>query len=83
VVKLKAFSKFENTSEALEAATLLIDSKPSKGLRKFLRVHCDGETLAVADSKLGNIIKEKLVFGNLLMIAILDCILVSLLFKLE
>uniref|UniRef100_A0A2N9IZK5 Nop domain-containing protein n=1 Tax=Fagus sylvatica TaxID=28930 RepID=A0A2N9IZK5_FAGSY len=60
VVKLKAFSKFENTSEALEAATLLIDGKPSKGLRKFLRVHCDGETLAVADSKLGNIIKEKL-----------------------
>ncbi|KAL5566974.1 hypothetical protein UlMin_030138 [Ulmus minor] len=60
VVKLKAFSKFENTSEALEAATLLIDSKPSKGLRKFLRAHCDGDTLAVADSKLGNIIKEKL-----------------------
>ncbi|XP_048336076.2 probable nucleolar protein 5-2 [Ziziphus jujuba] len=60
VVKLKAFSKFENTSEALEAATLLIDSKPSKGLRKFLRTHCDGEALAVADSKLGNIIKEKL-----------------------
>ncbi|KAH0634194.1 hypothetical protein KY290_037619 [Solanum tuberosum] len=60
VVKLKAFSKFENTSEALSAATLLIDSKPSKGLRKFLKAHCDGETLAVADSKLGNAIKEKL-----------------------
>ncbi|KAM2089573.1 hypothetical protein ACFX1T_033497 [Malus domestica] len=60
VVKLKAFSKFENTSEALEAATLLIDSKPSKGLRKFLKAHCSGETLAVSDSKLGNIIKEKL-----------------------
>lgn len=60
-MKLKAFSKFENTSEALSAATLLIDSKPSKGLRKFLRAHCDGETLAVADSKLGNAIKEKLV----------------------
>lgn len=60
VVKLKAFSKFENTTEALSAATLLIDSKPSKGLRKFLRTHCDGETLAVADSKLGNAIKEKL-----------------------
>ncbi|KAI8028343.1 putative nucleolar protein 5-1 [Camellia lanceoleosa] len=60
VVKLKAFSKFENTSEALSAATLLIDSKPSKGLRKFLRAHCDGEALAVADSKLGNAIKEKL-----------------------
>ncbi|KAL6966237.1 Ribosomal RNA processing protein 1 A [Sarracenia purpurea var. burkii] len=60
VVKLKAFSKFDNTSEALSAATLLIESKPSKGLRKFLRAHCDGEALAVADSKLGNAIKEKL-----------------------
>ncbi|XP_077240539.1 putative nucleolar protein 5-2 [Tasmannia lanceolata] len=60
VVKLKAFTKFDNTAEALSAATLLIDSKPSKGLRKFLRAHCDGETLAVADSKLGNAIKEKL-----------------------
>ncbi|KAG1326284.1 putative nucleolar protein 5-2 [Cocos nucifera] len=60
VVKLKAFSKFENTADALSAATLLIDGKPSKGLRKFLRAHCDGETLAVADSKLGNAIKEKL-----------------------
>ncbi|KAF5764057.1 hypothetical protein HanRHA438_Chr15g0699861 [Helianthus annuus] len=60
VVKLKAFSKFENTSEALSAATLLVESKPNKGLRKFLRAHCDGESLAVADSKLGNVIKEKL-----------------------
>lgn len=60
-MKLKAFTKFENTSEALSAVTLLIDSKPSKGLRKFLRTHCDGETLAVADSRLGNIIREKLV----------------------
>ncbi|KAL2506118.1 putative nucleolar protein 5-1 [Abeliophyllum distichum] len=60
VVKLKAFSKFENTSEALSAATLLIDSKPSKGLRKFLRAHCESDVLAVADSKLGNAIKEKL-----------------------
>ncbi|XP_042478798.1 probable nucleolar protein 5-2 [Macadamia integrifolia] len=60
MVKLKAFSKFENTAEALSAATLLIDGKPTKSLRKFLRAHCDGETLAVADSKLGNIIKEKL-----------------------
>jgi len=61
VVKLKAFNKFANTSEALEAATLLIDGKASKGLRKFLRVHCENETLGVAESKLGNIIKEKLV----------------------
>ncbi|GKV40395.1 hypothetical protein SLEP1_g48048 [Rubroshorea leprosula] len=59
-VKLKAFSKFENTAEALEAATKLIDGAPSKGLRKFLKAHCEGETLGVADSKLGNAIKEKL-----------------------
>ncbi|KAI3933808.1 hypothetical protein MKW92_020448, partial [Papaver armeniacum] len=60
IVKLKAFTKFENTAEALSTATLLIDSKPSKGLRKFLKAHCDGERLGVADSKLGNAIKEKL-----------------------
>lgn len=60
VVKLKAFSKFENTAEALTAATMLVDSKPSKGLRTFLRHECEGEILAVADSKLGNAIKEKL-----------------------
>lgn len=61
MVKLKAFSKFENTAEALEAAAKLIESTPNKGLRKFLRAHCEGEILAVADSKLGNAIKEKLV----------------------
>lgn len=33
VVKLKAFSKFENTTEALAAATALVDSKLSKGKR--------------------------------------------------
>ncbi|KAF9670041.1 hypothetical protein SADUNF_Sadunf13G0027200 [Salix dunnii] len=60
VVKLKAFSKFENTSEALEAATKIIEGSTSKGLRKFLRANCDGEMLAVADSKLGNAIKDKL-----------------------
>jgi hypothetical protein len=30
VVRLKAFSKFENTTEALAAATALVDSKLSK-----------------------------------------------------
>ena len=59
MVKLKAFSKFENTSEA---ATLVNDGKASKGLRKFLRAHCENEMLGVADSKLGNMIKEKLVW---------------------
>ena len=31
IVKLKAFSKFENTTEALSAAASLVDSKLSKG----------------------------------------------------
>lgn len=31
IVKLKAFSKFENTTEALAAATSLVDSKLGKG----------------------------------------------------
>lgn len=58
--KLKAFSKFENTTEALQAAASLVDSKLSKGLKKFLKKHAEGETLAVVDAKLGNVIKEKL-----------------------
>lgn len=61
MVKLKAFDKFDNTSEALEAVAKLVEGTPSKGLRKFLKANCKDETLAVADSKLGNIIKEKLV----------------------
>lgn len=60
VAKLKAFSKFENTAEALQAAASLVDSKLSKGLKKFLKKNADKETLAVVDAKLGNVIKEKL-----------------------
>ncbi|PRW56410.1 putative nucleolar 5-2 [Chlorella sorokiniana] len=60
VVKLKAFSKFENTAEALQAAASLVDSKLSKGLKKFLKKHAEGDTLAVLDAKLGSVIKEKL-----------------------
>ncbi|PNG99017.1 putative nucleolar protein 5-2, partial [Tetrabaena socialis] len=61
VVKLKAFSKFENTTEALAAATALVDSKLSKGLKKFLKKHVDAdETLALLDKKLGGIVQEKL-----------------------
>ncbi|ESQ32278.1 hypothetical protein EUTSA_v10003966mg [Eutrema salsugineum] len=60
MVKLQAFDKFDNTSEALEAVAKLLEGAPSKGLRKFLKANCEGEALAVADSKLGNIIKEKL-----------------------
>eukprot|EP00850_Spirogloea_muscicola_P007050 SM000034S12804 [mRNA] locus=s34:812893:816310:- [translate_table: standard] len=59
-VQLQAFEKFGNTAEALSAATALVDSKLPKALRKFLRAQCQSETLAVADSKLGSIIKDKL-----------------------
>ncbi|MCI24973.1 putative nucleolar protein 5-2-like, partial [Trifolium medium] len=45
---------------ATEAASLLVDGKASKGLRKFLRVNCENEMLGVADSKLGSMIKDKL-----------------------
>ena len=60
MVKLKKFCKFEDMDEALEAAAALTDSKLSKGLKKFLIKNAKDETLAVADSKLGSIIKEKI-----------------------
>ncbi|KAI8472473.1 MAG: MAR-binding protein [Monoraphidium minutum] len=60
IVKLKAFSKFQNTTEALAAATALVDSKLDKGLKKFLKKNAVGETLAVLDAKLGSLIKDKL-----------------------
>lgn len=37
-----------------------MDSKLSKGLKKFLKKNAADDTLAVVDAKLGNIIKEKL-----------------------
>ena len=63
VVKLKKFQKFEDTTEALGAATALVEGKMSKSLKKMLKkiVAEDAhEKLAVADAKLGNVIKEKL-----------------------
>lgn len=60
MVKLKAFEKFENTTDALNAASHLVESKLPKGLRKFLKKECQGETLAIADSKLGKAISDKL-----------------------
>ena len=85
-VKLKAFSKFENTAEALSAATAIVDGKLSKGMRglfflirilffffffflfaglkTFLKDELASkdvkDTLAVAETKLGGLIKEKL-----------------------
>ncbi|XP_063963216.1 nucleolar protein 58-like [Lytechinus pictus] len=63
VLKLKQFEKFQDTTEALAAATALVEGKLSKGLKKILKkvVAKDAQAeLAVADAKLGNIIKDKL-----------------------
>lgn len=60
LVRLKAFSKFEDTTAALASATALVESKPSKELRRFLKKEAkSGEEIAVGDAKLGAAIKEK------------------------
>lgn len=62
VVKLKQFHKFADTTEALAAATALVEGKMSKGLKKLLKnvVSSDvQEEMAVADAKLGGLIREK------------------------
>ena len=40
---------------------LLLIASLARVCASFYKKHCEGETLAVADSKLGNAIKEKLV----------------------
>jgi len=64
IVALKSFQKFENTTEALAAATALVESELPKGLKKFLQKTIVEEQLteklAVQDSKLGVAIKEQL-----------------------
>jgi nucleolar protein 58 len=61
---LQNFVRFKNTSEALKATTALMKGKMSKSLKSFLtkQVVDKGlkDSLAVADSKLGGVIKEKL-----------------------
>ena len=64
IVKLKAFSPFENTTEAVVAATCIIESTLDKSLKKFLKKSIISkeitDELAVSDLKLGGLIKEKL-----------------------
>jgi nucleolar protein 58 len=61
LVKFKAFAPFENTTDAVVAATSIIDSNMDKSLKKFLKKNVvDSEELAVADSKLGGIIRDSL-----------------------
>ncbi|XP_064475122.1 nucleolar protein 58-like [Ornithodoros turicata] len=62
VVKLKHFHKFEDMTQALAAATSAIEGKMSKSLKKVLKkvVATEAhESLAVADAKLGSVIREK------------------------
>ncbi len=61
MVKLKALDKFVTTADALGAVNHIVDGKLPKGLCKFLKAECQGETLMIADSKLGKAISEKLV----------------------
>ncbi|XP_067844225.1 nucleolar protein 58 [Heptranchias perlo] len=63
VVKLKHFEKFQDTTEALAAATALVEGKLGKSLKKVLKKIAAKEAheqLAVADAKLGGVIKDKL-----------------------
>ncbi|KAG0260809.1 Nucleolar protein 58 [Actinomortierella ambigua] len=64
-VKLRAFSKFENTTDALSAMTALIEGKLSKNLKEFLSSEISEkemkkESLIVGDAKLGGAIAKKL-----------------------
>ena len=60
LLKLKAFQKFENTTDALEAVTGLVEGKVSKNLSNFIKKQVDDkEVLLVGDSKLGASITKK------------------------
>jgi nucleolar protein 58 len=63
-IKLKAFHKFDNTTDALSAATAISEGKLGKDLKKFLSKTMVKkglqDELAVYDAKLGGLIKEKL-----------------------
>ncbi|XP_076579138.1 nucleolar protein 58 [Chaetodon auriga] len=63
VVKLKHFEKFQDTTEALAAATAIVEGKIGKSLKKVLKKVVAKEAheqLAISDAKLGGVIKEKL-----------------------
>lgn len=63
IVKLKHFEKFNDYTDAAAAVSALIEGKMSKQLKKMLKkvvVKEAHDQLAVADTKLGGIIKEKL-----------------------
>ena len=63
-LKLLSFAKFTDTAQAVEAASAVTESKMDKGLKSFLKKEIVSkslkDSLAVADTKLGNLIQEKL-----------------------
>eukprot|EP01098_Paradermamoeba_levis_P015843 TRINITY_DN827_c0_g1_i4.p1 TRINITY_DN827_c0_g1~~TRINITY_DN827_c0_g1_i4.p1 ORF type:complete len:577 (+),score=281.53 TRINITY_DN827_c0_g1_i4:112-1842(+) len=63
IVKLKAFQKFENMTQALAATTAVVESKLSKNLKKFLKSSLSEkdlkDSLAISDPKLAITIKKK------------------------
>merc|ERR1711972_92639 len=58
-LSLQKFQPIRDTAEALQCATALVESKISKPLKKLLKKVDSSEELAVADAKLGQLIKEK------------------------
>ena len=60
IVKLKAFSKFKDTKDAMKSVEKLIKGEMSKGLKKFLEKNIVQkeieEVLMIADKKLGKAI---------------------------
>ena len=59
-VKLKAFQKFENTTDALSAVTGIVEGKLPKNLKKFLESEISDkemkkESLIICDPKLGKL----------------------------
>ena len=61
-VKLRHFSKFADMTDALSAATAAVEGKMNKELKKVLKKVFSSEVqeqLAVADAKLGNVIKVR------------------------
>ncbi|KAI9028711.1 hypothetical protein DFJ74DRAFT_659906 [Hyaloraphidium curvatum] len=65
LLKLKAFGKFENTTDAMQAVTGIVEGKMPKNLKKFLSKELSEqemktERLVVGDAKLGASISKKL-----------------------
>jgi hypothetical protein len=48
-VKLKAFKKFEDTAEAVQSATALVEGKLSATMKKFLKKNVVGDSLKVCE----------------------------------